>query len=510
MTRFSVSAAYRGAMVVAAGLALTCAGRPADAQKWFPWSGFANDAQHTGNAHEASQNLVKIFWSVPADYTPTGQGVHYGSPLNTPVNLVLIPAKVGANDGFRVDARRAVDASFRWTMDTDYHAPPHGWFPTMGITLTPNNVLYMPAAGGTLLYRKTVDGATGETGRVVFYGADNYNANPSAYNNNLYVNTPLTSDKDGTIYFGYWATGDTPLHLTSGIARVTRYGVATYISATDASGDPNISKVPMNCAPALSNDGATLYVSVHFGNWSGGYLLGLDSKTLKPKYRVRLKDAKYSDNDAVLIDDSTASPTVGPDGDVYYGVLENPFPHNHDRGWMLHFDSTLAVTKIPGDFGWDNTATIIPIPNGPQAGQPYYIMTKYNNYAGIGGDGVNKIAILDPTQSMTDPSTGATVMNEVMVMPGVTPDNQGSGYPNAVREWCINTAAYDPFKRCVFANSEDGSLYRWNLNNNTLDQVMKLTPGIGEPYTPTIIGTDGLVYAINGGTLFCIGEKRGR
>ena len=26
----------------------------------------------------------------------------------------------------------------------------------------------------------------------------------------------------------------------------------------------------------------------------------------------------------------------------------------------------------------------------------YLLMTKYNNYAGVGGDGVNKIAVLDP------------------------------------------------------------------------------------------------------------------
>jgi len=35
---------------------------------------------------------------------------------------------------------------------------------------------------------------------------------------------------------------------------------------------------------------------------------------------------------------------------------------------------------------------------------------------------------------------------------------------------------------------------------------MTLTPGLGEAYTPTIIGGDGAVYAINNGTLFAVGQ----
>src|SRR4029077_6299629 len=102
--------------------------------------------------------------------------------------------------------------------------------------------------------------------------------------------------------------------------------------------------------------------------------------------------------DATLSIDTSTTPTVGPDGDVYYGVVENPCCENHHRGWLLHFDSTLAVSKTPGAFGYDTTVSIVPVSMIPSysGASSYLVMTKYNNYANIGGDGMNKIAILDP------------------------------------------------------------------------------------------------------------------
>src|SRR5204862_4036214 len=81
-------------------------------------------------------------------------------------------------------------------------------------------------------------------------------------------------------------------------------------------------------------------------------------------------------------------------------------------------------------------------------------------------------------------------------------------YPQAVREWCINAAAVDPQTDSVLANSEDGKLYRWDLSTNTFTQTITLTPGVGEAYTPTLIGGDGTVYAINNATLFAVGTIR--
>jgi hypothetical protein len=64
----------------------------------------------------------------------------------------------------------------------------------------------------------------------------------------------------------------------------------------------------------------------------------------------------------------------------------------------------------------------------------------------------------------------------------------------------------DPQTKSILANSEDGKLYRWDLTTNTLSQSVVLTTGIGEAYTPTVIGVDGHVYAINNAILFAVGQ----
>ena len=188
---------------------------------------------------------------------------------------------------------------------------------------------------------------------------------------------------------------------------------------------------------------------------------------------------------------------------------ENPCYSNHLRGYMLHFSSDLSQTKTPGAFGWDNTASIVPksmVP-GYVTASPYLIMTKYNNYVEGGGDGNNKVAILDPNVTQVDPITGATVMKEVETLSGPTKDARfdPATYPNAVREWCINTAVIDPATDSILINSEDGNLYRWNLATDLITQTFSLTDGVGEAYTPTLIGQDGTVYAINNATLFAVG-----
>jgi hypothetical protein len=488
------------------------------------WPGYGNGSQHQALSSVGSQFPQKIVWSTSVDLlSATDFGflnTHYGSPVMTSQNTVIVPVKTGESGGFRMEGHRGSDGTLLWQLDSDYTYPPsYDWMLPFQIVIANPNTVAMAGAGGTVIVRTTPNSASGTVTRYAFYGIDNYNNNTDAYNSSVQIITPLTTDGNGVLYFGYLATG-APGGLVSGLARLdlkSTSGFGTWVSAAAASGDSTMQKVAYNCAPALSLDHRKVYVGVNnvngFVDGGAGYLVAVNSSSLARIASVRLKDVLYPQNDAGFYDDSTASPTVGPDGDVYYGTLENPFATNNDRGWLFHYDENLTTAKTPGAFGWDITPSIVPASAVPsyQGTSSYLILTKYNNYAGLGtGDGVNQVAIQDPNTAMTDPISGATVMQVVLAVTGPTPDQdaRNEGYPNAVHEWCINTAAVDAGNKRAFINSEDGNLYAWDFTTNNLTAQINLSSGYGEPYTPTLIGPDGKVYGINAAILFAIGGSR--
>ena len=477
---------------------------------------FAGNARHTAIYDTPAQNLNAIHWSTTIDLNNSGAQAHYGAPLITSANTVIVPVKT-ANNGFQLKAFDGASGGAQYTLSTDYILPSHNWIPTYQPTLAfgPNGTrLYYPGQGGTIYYIDTVDSAAhGAPVQEIFYTSlANYLANAAAFNSSIFINTPITADSSGNIFFGFRVQGSAPAPLSttqSGFARIDAGGNATYVLAGDAAADGGIGRDSHNSAPALSNDETTLYVVVKSSTTNYyGYLLGLDSTTLSTKYKVFLKDPRNSNN-AGILDDSTASATVAPDGDVYFGVFSNP--DNGSRGFLLHFSGDLTVKKTPGAFGWDYTPAIVPATMVPSytGSSSYLLFCKYNNYAGA-GDGVNKIALLDPNATQKDPhssANGLLEMREVFTVIGATPDQEfySTSYPYAVREWCINTAAINPSTNSIFTPSEDGHLYRWNLVTNSLSQVVSLSPGVGEPYVPTVIGPDGTVYTLNGGSLFALG-----
>jgi hypothetical protein len=478
------------------------------------WWQYGRDAQHAANGAIATQDLNRISWSTPVDLVPPRQAsgallIHYGSPVVTSHNTVVLPVKTGLAGGFRVEARSGGNGGLIWSANTDYVLPPHNWVPSYNLALTSANLLFVPGAGGKLFVKDDADSANGALRSVVFYGAAAYGASPAAFDASVFVNTPITVDAQGSAFFGFVVTAANPAALASGIARVDANGVGTWTSASLAAGDPAIDKVQTNSAPALSPDGRTVYVAVNTAPAVGvvqtGYLLALDSMTLALKSKALLLDPSTG-TAARISDDSTASPTVGPDGDVYFGVLERTFGTHNARGWLLHFTAALASAGAPGGFGWDTTPSIVPASMVPSyiGGSSYLLMTKYNNYDGVGtGDGSNRIAVIDPSATQTDAISGLPIMREVLTILGPTFESGASG---PVFEWCINTAAVDSATKSVLVNSEDGFLYRWDLVGNRFSQRIQLTSGVGEAYTPTAIGADGAVYAVNNAVLFSIAK----
>jgi hypothetical protein len=485
------------------------------------WAGFAGNAQHTAIATKMPQPLRRIRWRVKVDLHPVllvgDLLIHYGSPMITGANTVLVPTRVSAKAGFRVVAYSGTNGRRRWSLDTDYRTPAfiaqtHALTPPLPAVLTPGGTLAVAGAGGTVLMRAHANRTVGAVRRLVFYGAAQWRAHRSAYDKAVTVTTPLTAGPDGSVYFGFTVTGKTPAQLSSGVARIDADGHATWITAAAAAGNQAFTGVAINCAPALSPNGKTLYITVTSptgGNLYGlrGMLVGLNASTLRPRFHVFLKDP-VSGRPALVDTSSSASPTVGPDGDVYYGVLENPYPSHDGRGWLLHFNATLTQTKIPGSFGWDNTVSVLParaVP-GYHGTSPYLLVSKYNNYYDTGphGNGRNEVALLDPEVSQKDPYANVRTMKavETILSPVHVP-----GQPAGARyEWCINSAVVDTADDSVIVNSEDGYVYRWDLATNTLAEKIHLNAPRGEAYTPTIIGPDGTVYAINNATLYAIGR----
>lgn len=479
------------------------------------WLGHGGNSQHTAWSTAYTPHLERIDWTTKLDLNPRYFGnsllTHYGSICATRRNTIIAPVKLNIDSDFEVRAFRGSTGAPMWKVRSDYIMPPHGWTPMMGPCLiaasssTNHDFVAYPMAGGRVAFRDA-EVSLGKVVVTTFYGDAAYKADPATYDANVRICTPLTPTADGAVLFGFRTYGDQPAHLRSGVARVDMKGNATYAFADDLSGDPAVKLPKMNGAPATTVWSGEAYMVFSTGSFGRGVIVRFDAKTLAMKSRATLLDPK-SGNNASIDDEGTACPVVGPDGDVYVGVLENPFPHNHDRGWLLHFNADLSQRKVPGAFGWDDTPSIIPRSMVPSYKGPssYLMLSKYNNYAGVGGDGKNKIALLDPQVGFSEPISGITTMDEVATIVGPTPDDEFPNVPGAVREWCVNSAAVDIRRQSVILNCEDGILYRWDLKTFLLSESIRLTPGIGEAYTSTVIGPDGHVYGVSDATLYAVG-----
>jgi hypothetical protein len=577
------------------------------------WNNFGGNAQHTDVSQVAAQPLNHLLWSTPLDLAPWG-AVHYGDPVFTPGNTVIVPIKVtwsaqdqneqnfylaGLNDvtgavewtsavtgsitgatnaspivittastsGLAtgesvtlggVNGNTAANGSFTITVlnstqfqlngstgngaytsggtwaynpnGASYIAPTYNWLaPLQPVYDSVTDRVYFAGPGGTIDYINHPDSPGSSTPTVyqeAFYGLSNYTANESAYNSSIYINTGLTVDSSGNVYFGFTETGTNPSGINDGgFARITPTGAVTYTLAYSAVGQTNDGNwnPALGQSPALSNDGSTIYFGVtdsgyalNFNNESNSYLVALDSTTMAGQDSVRMLDPATGAG-AVLIDESTASPMVAPDNTVYMGVFSSNY--NGSRGFLLHYSGDLGTEYTPGAFGWDDTPSIVPTSMVPSytGSSPYLILSKYNNYANsevgepYGGNGVNQIAVLDPYASQLDPNYDANpnlqVMAQVMTMASPSPDvpNASAGDPNAVREWCTNGTVVDPATDSVYVNNEDGYTYQWNLGTGLVTNAVQITSGIGVPYTPTAIAPNGEIYSDNGGTLFALG-----
>lgn len=512
---------------------------PAAPGSSYIWRGYGGNPYHDAISTVPSANMGRILWQASLDdmrsYYDGALYIHYASACvtgdNTVVHSFRFTTRVNGSpdyDNWRVIGHEGATGRQLWTMNTDFSAAvvyPTDWTSVYPLSLFGDHSVAAAGAEGTVLVRENADVAQSPVSRIAFYSkyAD-YSPNSPALKS-IKICTPFTSDANGNLWFGYLVGSPLPGQLgllgTGGVVRISTSGEAVFRSAESLGVGLDLTRPALNSAPALSRDGRSVYFAIRGNSYDTSYLVKLDANSLVPEATVALKDPSLSGDAAFEIDESSASPMVGPDGHVFYGVFG--FYYRESHGWMLQFDGNLnpnnsTGTRWPeGAFGWDDTPSVVPRALVPSytGKASYLILTKYNDYAintpgSANGVGVNKVAILDPTSNSIniDWQSGIPVMNEVLSVIGPTPDEyeRGKGYSTAVCEWCINSAAVDPFSKAAIINSEDGHCYRWSLVTNTLTQSMALAPPTGEAYTSTVIGPDGTCYVINDGVLFAVGR----
>ena len=215
---------------------------------------------------------------------------------------------------------------------------------------------------------------------------------------------------------------------------------------------------------------------------------------------------------ARVLDDSSSSITVTPDGSILYGAYTR---YDFARGHLMKFDSN-GQFQGAYSFGWDSTPAIY------RHNGTYSIVIKDNEYGGGPqfGSYCNVDAFCPPrnngpffvtqldrnlnvewkfqntnNQRCTRNADGSITC---------APNNSGNQWQNIGFEWCINAPVIDK-QGVVYANSEDGNLYAIS-QGGTLKQNIFLDLALGAAYTPLAIGADGKIYTENKGTLFVIGK----
>lgn len=224
-----------------------------------------------------------------------------------------------------------------------------------------------------------------------------------------------------------------------------------------------------------------------------------------------------------VLDQSSSTPTVLPDGGVVYGSYSR---YNAARGHLIKWNSTGQVVAT-FDFGWDSTPAVFNENNNGQGGKVlttntggnsqggYSIVIKDNHYDEEAGFYCNPSASVPVSQTVCA-STGipAGPFYITSLSPTLTPQWKfhnttfTSDHPNGF-EWCINAPAIDSGD-FVYVNSEDGNIYRIPPGHtgvfdiSTGGQKLFLKVAIGAAYTPLSIAPDGTIYTENDGVLIAV------
>lgn len=211
-----------------------------------------------------------------------------------------------------------------------------------------------------------------------------------------------------------------------------------------------------------------------------------------------------------LLDDSTASPIVAPDGTIFIGIYTR---YNFAQGHLYHFSSNGHFLGAYL-FGWDTTPSIY------SHDGTYSLIFKENHYSDVGSY-CNDDTICPPDRSATTPNDP-----EIYFLTQLSPNlsrqwqwrntntlsctRQSNGqvtcvsdHPNGF-EFCDNASVVDRNGN-TYVNSEDGNVYVVR-QGGTLKDHLFLNLAIGAAYTPVSMTSDGKIITQNDGVLFVVGN----
>jgi hypothetical protein len=456
-----------------------------------------------------------------------------------------------------------------WAFQTDWKPIPYsplavgpGWEPVFHAAVA-GDFVYVPGFGGSVYKLSKRDGSLvahirpfGSTVHPNIFLTGPITVDPAG--NVYFVATQLDPhnpwtvdavnswvvkvDDDGRVRKATFAS------LTHGAPRGTERCPGTFdLDHTPLPWPPSPNAVPpttrcgsqraaMNSAPAVAPDG-TIYVgSVAHLTSRTAYLLAINPD-LSPKWKASLRE-RFHDGCNVLIppngtlggcaagahtgvdpaenrpgsgrilENSTASPVVAPDGSIFYGTFTR---YNYAQGHLMKFSP--SGQYLAGFlFGWDDTPAIY------SHGRTYSVITKNNHYGGVGSY-CDDNRLCPPVRAAADPESYFITQLSSNLVPEWSYQNTNtlsctrgsdgqvtciSDHPNGF-EWCVNAPAVDGHG-VVYANSEDGNLYVIDQGGGLRTDPLFLNLAIGAAYTPISISPDGKIFTENFGTLFVVGR----
>jgi len=461
----------------------------------------------------------------------------------------------------------------QWSFPSDWKAPGNQsdfWEPVFHPALA-NGFLYVPGAWGTIFKVNKSTGAA--VTRIDPFGtsdSNTYTTSPISVDasGNLYytvVQIQPSGDWFQKDIAGAWLVRVSPSNAITKVSwSVVSAGAPAgtdlclnAFAAAQLPWPPSPTAVPpsvtcgtqrpgINAAPAIARDGTIYVISrAHLiSRW--GYLVAL-RPNLTQKWIASLRN-RFNDGCGVpmsqggflppngtpggcraganfgvdpatnapgggrVLDDSSSSPVIAPDGSILYGSYTR---YNYAQGHLMRFSKNGAFLGSYL-FGWDVTPGIYEhtLDDG------YSIAIKDNHYGETGSycddpvicpddrDANNPaypeeyfITQLDKNMNIewryknTNTLSCSRDANNVVTCV--------DDHPHSF-EWCVNAFVIDG-NGVVYANSEDGNLFAIN-QGGTLKQKIFQQLALGAAYTPTSIGNDGKIYSQNAGHLFAVGN----